>query len=92
MMKKITHDHFKDNSNRKKVGNKSTDLYILHVLGLCGCENHPDIRAHRCNCVGRGITKSVKQLCEAWMIAKEHEHGHEHAGQDGPLGGGGADE
>ena len=78
-------DHFKNNSDRKKVGNKSTDLYILHVLCLCGCENHPDIRGHRCNCVCRGIPKSVKQLCEARMVTKEHEHRNEDRREDRPF-------
>ena len=78
-------EDLKDDGNRDHVGDQGTDLQVLHVLCLCHTQNHPDVCGHRSEAVSRRIADSVKKLCEARMIAKQHEHRNENRSEDRPF-------
>ena len=73
----------------EQAGGKGTDLEVLVVLDLRHAQGDPDIRGQRREGVGGGVAQTVDQLDEAGVIAEQHQHGHEHRRQDGPLGGAG---
>lgn len=74
--------------HQRDHGADAGTFYVF--LGVADDER--EVGHERCDDICAGVTDSVGGLCEFGGESKSHEHGDEDGAEEGPFGGGGADE